>query len=115
MVIAKFNASSATPEMSAMLMETADRTRKASIPAITLGHCLCNFVYPLGVCKCLVVDNFTRFCDAKNRNFSTLEDVIFGSDGRIAADVTDDPAAYFASPASDAGNEEERRHERKRE
>lgn len=96
-------------------METADGTCKTSVPAITLGHRLCNFVYPLGVCKCLIVDNFTRFCDAKNSDFSALEDVIFGSDGRIAADVTDDPAADFAGPASGSGDEEERQQERKRE
>lgn len=70
MVVAKFDASSATPKLSAMLMETADGTCKTSVPAITLGHRLCNFVYPLGVCKCLIVDNFTRFCDAKNSDFS---------------------------------------------
>lgn len=53
-----------------------------------------NNVYALGVGKGLVVDNLTRFRDAKDNNLSTFEDVVLGADGGGADDAATDPLAH---------------------
>lgn len=71
MIVTELYTQAALAEMSAVLMEAADGSRQARIPAVTLRHCLRHRVYPLSVCECLVVKNFPRFCDAKYSYFST--------------------------------------------
>lgn len=72
--------------MGTVFMETADRPCEASIPAVTLWHCLRYCVYPLGIGECLIIQDFPWFCNAKNSYLSTFKNMVLGSNGGITTD-----------------------------
>lgn len=70
-IIGELDSCASVPKMVAVIMETTDRSCQACIPPLTLRHCFGHGVYPLGVCKSLIVYYLPRFCNAKNGNLST--------------------------------------------
>lgn len=71
MIITELDSWAAVTKMGTVFMETADRPCEASIPAVTLRHCLRYCVYPLGIGECLIIQDFPWFCNAKNSYLST--------------------------------------------
>lgn len=71
MIVTELDSWAAIAEMCTVFMEAADRPCEASIPAVTLRHCLRHCVYPLGIGECLIIQDFPGFCNAKNSYLGT--------------------------------------------